>query len=273
MNALTVVKTGSKALWRIGVQHAPEILQGMSIIGFWSAGIIAVKVTPKVMEELRTFEWGTDKERYLGAAKIIGKYYWCPLTLGMLSSFLSVKSLKVNKKRLAAAIAALKISQDAMRDIREESEKTVGEKKTEEIFDKAIINNGKKVASEVEEIESTGLGDQLWIDETFGRKFRISPENMKTAMLNFMQRIWNDECASVGDFYDIINLRVDEIQELMGYNIMDFDEATRTYWEDFMTNSPFIIRAAKDDLSSFMIISWHLPDGSMVEPAYNYNQL
>lgn len=274
MKAIELAKKGLITTKTIIINHGPTILIILGVGGFVMSEIIIARVSPEAKEALDAVEADSKREEIFMKGKIITKYYGIPAAISLLSSLLIFGSNNINRGRIAAALAALKISQKTLDGVREESKKIVGEKKTNEIFEKSVVDRSKEIAYDASEPEPTGLGDQLWVDVTFDKKFRISPENMKSAVNDFKTIIWNNDYASVQDFYDLINLYDKDVESRgiksrLGISKYDFDEFKNTSWDKFKDVDIFTIEACKNDYESYMILSWDHPDHGDINPLFD----
>jgi hypothetical protein len=192
-----------------------------------------------------------------------------PFALALLSSLACGESNKISVSRETAAIAALELSKEAARNMHDGALKIVGEKKTKDIEDRGIIDAANAVTTE--EIESTGLGDQPWVDLATKRKFRIDPENMRQALVKFKTMIWANGYANLNDLYELIHLEPCQAGERLGVNVSSLKSYGINTFDDFLDLDIPRIRGTgdKDTLKSYMVIDWTMPFGeSCLDPGY-----
>lgn len=210
--------------------HKTSIYIGTGIAGMFTAGIIAVKVTPKasmLLEERRCrkheeYNQNTETNPQLTIKdyiQITWKYYLPPIALAGASAGMIVFAHKLDSKENAALAAAYAISESRLKEYTTKTLETVGERKEKEIrsaIDKDRIDQNEVVESEV---IHTGDGEMLCLDAWSGRYFYSDIETLRREAVELSRALINDEEISLNDWYDAIHLDGTKTGELFGWEI------------------------------------------------------
>lgn len=200
----------SKGLMKVGqfvIQHSPEILTGLGVVGFISSTVSAVKATPKALEVLAQKK--EEKGEPLTAKEIVKStwtiYIW-PAIMLILSTICVIAALRIENNRLAAlSLTACKVIEEA--DKFEEATKEVaGESGYSKIKDKIAEKEIKAHPLVEGNVINTGTGNTLYYEPFSNQYLRASRDFIDHGILKFNQILQDYEDANVNDYLDCFNL-------------------------------------------------------------------
>lgn len=204
-------------------KHSPEILIGIGIAGMISTTILAVKATPKALEQInnKKSEERKDKLTAVETVKAAWKPYIPAAITGVVSIACLVGSNSVHAKRNAALATAYQISSTALSDYKEKVIETIGEKKEKTIKDKIAQDKVDKHPVESSNIIVTGTAKTLCYDPQFNQYFSSSIDDIKRAVteLNYRMVSQGEEYVSLNDFYDELGADRMDMGEELGWNV------------------------------------------------------
>jgi hypothetical protein len=204
-------------------RHSPEILTGLGIAGMITAGVLAVKETPKALRliDAKKKEQSVDKLTVKDTVKTTWKCYISPVALAGVSTACLIGSSKVSSRRNAALATAYKISETALTEYREKVIETIGEKKERAIRESVAKDHIEMKPISSSEIYITGGGDTYFYDHTSDRYFTADLERIRRAVNNLNESMINgiDPYVSLNDFYDEIGLRYTLVGNEVGWNV------------------------------------------------------
>lgn len=211
------------------IKHSPEILTGIGITGMITAGILAVKATPKALILIRERKeelYPLDEEDDISLTPIeTVKTCWkcyipaavtCTVSVGCL-----IGASSVNFRRNAALATAYTISETALKEYQEKVVETIGEKKEKDIKDKIAKDKIDKDPVSNKEVIITDKGDVLCYDTLSGRYFKSSMDQLKKAENDLSRQMRDDMYVSLNEFYNEIGLDGIGVGYELGWNIDD----------------------------------------------------
>ena len=215
-----------KGLLRIGKvisKHSPGILTALGVIGMVSAGISAVKNTPKAVDILKKAEEESDEPiTIVKKVKLCWKQYVFPVALAIVSIVAIIFARKIDSGRTAALITACKVSEEASEMLKEETREVVGDKamaKIEENMAKKELQNSPMTDYNV---YSTGKGTTLYYESYSGRYFRANRDFVDRARNVFIAQLQDYDTMSVNNYIECFGLPpIDDVTtgRLLGWNI------------------------------------------------------
>lgn len=216
-------------------EHKTSIYIGTGIAGMLTAGVVAVKVTPKasmLLEERRC----EKHEKYLednttnpqltfkDYIQVTWKYYLPPIALAGASAGLIIFGHKLDTKENAALAAAYALSESRLKEYTEKTVETIGEKKEKEIrnaIDKDRVDKTELIESEV---IHTGDGETLCLDAWSGRYFYSDIEVLRREAVELSRAMLNDNVVTLNDWYDAIHLDGIKIGEDFMWDVDQYKE-------------------------------------------------
>lgn len=204
-------------------KHSPEILTGIGITGMLTAGVLAVKETPKALRliEAKKREQEVDKLTVGETVKTAWKCYISPVVLAGVSTACLIGSSRVSSRRNAALATAYKISETALTEYREKVVETIGEKKEHAIREAIAKDKVDSKPTTDNKVFIVGSGDTLFLDTTCDRYFTADLESIRRAVNNLNERMINgfEPYVSLNDFYSEIGLAYTLVGDEVGWNV------------------------------------------------------
>ena len=204
-------------------KHSPEILMGFGIAGMFTTVVLAVKATPKALEQIeeKKDELGVDELTPVETVKAAWKPYVPAAITGTVATACLIGSNSINAKRNAALATAYQISTKALADYKEKVVETIGEKKEKAIRDKVAQKKVDDVPPASSSVYSTGKGETLHYDPQFEQYFRCNVNAIDMAVNRLNERMVSGqtEYISVNDFYDELGVKRIGMGEQLGWNI------------------------------------------------------
>lgn len=204
-------------------QHASEILAGVGIGGFIFTTVLAVKVTPKVMQKLeqRKGDLGVETLPMKETAKVVVAGYVAPIMTGMLSTACVVSSCAVGNRKNASLMAAYTLSETALKTYQDKVVETLGESKAATIKNEVVSNEISRNPPTKTEVHITEKGNTLCFDRLSGRYFMSDIDKLKK-IENELNRVMRDEdFISLNDFYDEVGLEHVDLGSDLGWRMDD----------------------------------------------------
>lgn len=227
----TVVKGIKSVVWKMVKKHSPEILTALGIVGFTSAAVMAVKVTPKALETVRQdSQKNHDGDRYAytkkEAVKSAWKCYMPAVGVGAVSAACLIFATSTNLRRNAVLAAAYSISESTLRDYQDKTLDAVGAEKEQEIRDAVIKEQIERTPIKADNVPDTEDGETLCYDPWSGRTFKSTPEKILKAANLVSRDLLSKDSVSLNEFYwelgrpstragDMLGWRVDTGRELI----------------------------------------------------------
>lgn len=204
-------------------RHSPEIMTGVGIAGMITAGVLAVKETPKALRliEAKKQEQSVDKLTKVETVKATWKCYVPAVVTAGLSTACLIGSSRVSSRRNAALATAYKISETALTEYREKVLETVGEKKEQAIREAVAKEQIEKNPASSSVVYITGSGETKFYDTASGRYFTADLENIRRAVNDLNERMINgiDTYVSLNDFYSELGLGYVLVGDEVGWNV------------------------------------------------------
>lgn len=220
-------------------KHAPNIFTGLSVIGAISAVVMAIKATPKALEQieeakhlkkddiLRDKKDISEEELEIASKLKPSDYFFAcwktytPTALMLVTCITSAVSANIiMEKRQGILAGALGISQETLREYQKRVIEEVGPKKEQKIRDDVAKRSVKEEYSGAYN-PYANPGEQLFYDGYSGRYFISSMPKVKMAEAKFNNLINDDMFACINRFYDYINCK--ELKHIasgeLGYHI------------------------------------------------------
>ena len=241
---------------KVVIKRSPEILTGIGIAGMISAGILAVRATPKALELIREREDELKVEKLpVGeTVKTTWKCYIPAVSTCILSAACIIGASSVHVKRNAALAAAYKLSEKALIEYKDAVIETIGEKKELEVRDKMAEKRIEKDAVSKTEVIITDKGTSLCYDSISGRYFKSDIETIKRAENVINKQLLSDMYVSLNDFYDEIGLDFTKVGRELGWSV-----------DEGLIEIHFSSQLA-DDGTPCLVVEYYTP------PRYNFDR-
>lgn len=200
-----------KTVQRTVIKHSPEILTAVGIAGMISTTVLAVKATPKALQEIEAAKEKENKEKLtpIETVKVAWKPYIPAIITGVASTACLIGANTVNAKRNAALATALKLSETAFSEYKDKVVEEVGEEKAKVIQEKANTERiNQQVMFHEDGIVHTGDGNTLFFEPISKTVFKSSKVSIREAVnkLNWNMTYGNEPYTALADFYDAIKI-------------------------------------------------------------------
>lgn len=140
----------------------------------------------------------------------IGKVSWkqaiAPAVMMTAGSYGICRSDKKMLDKVATLTTTTTIAETLLSDYREEVKEEVGPEKEEKILSNAYAREIDR--SWIEDLNpiDTGHGDEIFFDYWSGRYFLSNPDFIREKVMDLDDILFSEDEASMGDFYDLIDL-------------------------------------------------------------------
>lgn len=242
---LKLLTTGAKTVALTATKNAPTILTAFGVGGVFTAVFMAIKETPKAVEDIKELERDelhaaaeeahklsengensvvTVKHDIKGRAIIVAKHYWPTALICVTTAGCIIAANSINLKRNAALMAAYQLATMNLADLRDKIVKVDGEKKLTKYTDE--IAKDKMAAAPISEsqIVFTGNGDNLCLDTISGRYFKSDIERIRRAESSINKRLYNEGSIALNEFYDELGLDSIDIGYKLGWRMNTTDD-------------------------------------------------
>lgn len=208
-----------REFWKLAVKftslHTPEILTAVGITGMCTSTILAVKATPKALDEIREKDAKTKTE----VVKAAWKCYIPSAILGVVSASCLIGSNSISTRRNAALMTAYKISETALNEYQEKVIETIGEKKEKTIREEIAKDKIKDTPYSEERLFETKKGESICLDSYSGRYFKTDIESVKQAVNKLNYNLIQHGFVSLNDFYYELGLPSVKLGEDLGWPV------------------------------------------------------
>lgn len=208
-----------KEIWKMAVKftslHTPEILTAVGITGMFTSTVLAVKSTPKALEEIKQKEAKTKTE----IVKAAWKCYIPSAALSFVSAGCLIGSNSISTRRNAALMTAYKLSETALNEYQEKVIETIGKKKEQTIREEIAKEKIKESPYSEERLFDTKKGESICLDSYSGRYFKTDIESVKQAVNKLNYNLIQHQFVSLNDFYYELGLPDVKLGEDLGWPI------------------------------------------------------
>ena len=202
-------------------KHSPEILTGVGIAGMVTAGVFAVRATPKALQLIEK-EKEEKQVNKLTAAETIKATWKCyipsaAIAGGAIACLIGANS--VSLRRNAALATAYALSESSLRDYQKKVVEQIGEKKEQAVRDAVAKDKIDNNPISKQEVIITAKGNTLCYDILSGRYFKSDIDALKKATNELNRRMRSDDYISLNEFYYEIGLEGIGVGYDLGWNI------------------------------------------------------
>lgn len=207
-------------------KNSPYILTGLGCAGVVSTAVMtgkaAVKAHDRIKQEReeleKKYECETIDPDFKTKAKLTWKYFIPPAIMGCSSVACIIGAQSVNTRRHAALASLYTLSEQTLKDYRENVVELVGKNKEEKAYEKVqqdrLISDPPKDGS----IILTGKGKTLFQDSYSGRFFKSDIETLRRIENELNHNIVHQLWVSVNDLYYLIGLEGIKLGEDIGWD-------------------------------------------------------
>lgn len=236
------VKNLAKTFGKSVEKHAPEILTGIGVAGFVTTTVLAVKVTPKALDEIdnerrqrkqdileklpATVDEDVKNEQIMIASKFTPidyvkctwKLYTPVVITGAASIACVLGANHIHLRRHAALVAACTVTEGRFAEYKDKVKEILGDKKEQNVRDEIAKDQIANNPVRDEDIIDTGKGSTLCYDAISGRYFYSDIDEIKRALNLLNHQLLYDESMSLNDLYDFLGLEPNGCGEDFGWN-------------------------------------------------------
>ena len=205
-------------------EHSADILIGTGIAGMIASTVLAVKATPKAMENIeeKKAEKGVTKLTTKETIQAGWKPYIPAFVSGIVGAGCIIAGTGQNKKQQAALAAVYSMSENTLRRYKDEVKKQFGEEKAKEIDKKVVKAKMKErpVIIDTDEsmfVQQTGHGQTLCYDSLSGRYFRSSTNAIDRAVNIINKSLMQEHYITVNEFYNELGISTIGAGSLIGW--------------------------------------------------------
>lgn len=149
--------------------------------------------------------------------KLVGVQFLPPVLVGSTTIAAIIMANRMSAQKAAALAAAYGISQKQLDEYKHKVEEKLGLKKAETIRDE--IQQDRVTENPPREIIIVGNGEVLFFDAYSGRYFKSTVEKVRQAEQAVQREIMDSTTASLGLFYDELNLPQIGMSNDVGWNV------------------------------------------------------
>ena len=203
-------------------KNSSEILMGLGITGFITAGVMVVPATLKTKACVDEKEDELDRElTKMEIVKEAAPHFIPPIGVAVVSTACLIGSHSVDMRRNAALATAYSVTKSSLEEWQNKTEEVVGPEKVAEIRDK--IDDDKLQRNPVcdDNVILTNGGNHLCFDTYTGIYFRSNQVAIKRAE-NIINRVMIDEMSvSLNTFYEELGLPPVRMGDDLGWSMDD----------------------------------------------------
>lgn len=226
MNVNIVTKTTRRVI-KVLNQNSPSILTGLSVAGFITTVVLAVKATPKALEildeEMGSRIHGQETITPLTTKEVIELTWKCyipTVIMGSVSIACIISANSINLKRNAALASLYSITDTALKEYQAKVVEKIGKNKEEQIrgdiaqerLDKNPINDKTVIL--------TGNGDMLCYDSLSGRYFKSDIETIRKVQNDFNAKLIKEMDLTLNELYYDLGLAPIKLGDNMGWMVV-----------------------------------------------------
>ncbi len=200
--------------------HSPEILVGVGIIGMISTIVIAVRATPKAVEQLKEAE--EEKQEKLTpkeTVKAAWKNYVPAAVTGTLSVACIIGANSIHLRQKAAVSAACALAEASLADFKSKAIERIGEKKVKEIADDVAKEKVKENPMSKSQVIVSPKGGTWIFDPWTSSYFQMDIEKLRRAENLINKDMLSQGYVSLNDFYYAIDRPSTKTGNEIGWNI------------------------------------------------------
>lgn len=208
-------------------KNSPYILTGLGCAGVVSTAVMAGKAAVKAHDRIKQereeleekYECETIDPDFKTKAKLTWKYFVPPVVMGTVSIACICGAQTVSSRRHAALASLYTLSEQTLKDYRENVKEIVGKNKEEKAYDK--VQQDRLLADpprKDSQIILTEKGNTLFKDSFSGRFFKSDIEALRKVENELNHLINNQLWVPINDLYSVIGLEPIKLGEDIGWD-------------------------------------------------------
>jgi hypothetical protein len=205
------LKTAQNLLSR----NASDLLLVGGVGCILAGGILAIRQTPKAVQISERMKDETKVEKI----KTIAPLYIPSILLTSVGITQIVCSRNITNNKLAAVATAYTISESAFRTYKEKVRDIVEPEKYEEIKREYATERARRDPVSSKEVIIQSTGDDLIYDNSSGRYFKGSLNEIEKVVNTLNKRMRSDMTITLNEFYSEVGLPLIKTGEFIGWSI------------------------------------------------------
>lgn len=202
MKLNTIIKPIRKFI----LDNSSQILTGLEITGYITAGVMMIPATQKATKAIEEKEY--DERRELTRSekiKIAAPYYIPAGIVAAGATGAAIGRLVKDQRKQAALATACSIAETSYKDLKEKTKEIVGEETYKQIEEKVVE---EKITQAVDEssVEITGFGNDLFYEYESGRIYRCSKDIVMNAVGPLNEKLYSYNEVDLNEYYAAIGL-------------------------------------------------------------------
>ena len=203
-------------------KHEPELLMSVGIVGLIFSTGWAIFGTYKSIKAVQKYkaEKNIDKVTAKEVFKLTWKYYIPVILVTAGSVPCIIAGNRISNKRMAALTTAYTVSQTALQEFKDATKEVVGEKKADQIQDKA---NEKRVnrTYDSSKILLTGEGNNLFYEPLSARYFRSTWNAVQKACNELNSEVLSGTLGyiSLNEWFTRLGLKETDAGDILGWEL------------------------------------------------------
>lgn len=228
-------------------KNATTILSSVGAVGVVATAVLAVKATPKALQNLEIAKEEKGEELTNFEKVIVAGPTYIPAVLVGVSTIACIFGAdRMNKRKQAALMSAYTMLNSAYSEYKNKVNELYGDDANRTI-QQAIAND------KYEEQEQPADGKQLFYDEYSQTFFRAKPETILRAQYEINKEVQVNFYATLNEYFDIVGLPKTDYGDELGWSSAQLYDYYWSDWVEFWHES-----AETEDGTEYHII--HITD-------------
>lgn len=201
---------------KLAIDNSPTILTSLGVVGAVSTALLAGKASfeaadiirlKEAKDETRGIHIDDPREILKQRFQLVWKLYVPAVTMGAASVACIIGANQIGNRRAAGLAAALSISEKIGVEYRNKVIEKIGAKKEELVRADIIQDRVNRANWEDDSIEIHGIQQgEICYDKYSGQYVWNTEEGLRSAVNDLNRIVIQQGYATVGDFYDILNM-------------------------------------------------------------------
>lgn len=210
MDAKSILRAAQK----FTIDNSPAILTGIGVAGTITTAILVGRASYSAALKIKV-----ESPRVLDkreSVQLVYKEFIPAALVGTVTILAIVGANHVSSKRAAALAAAFKISEQMADEYRQKTVEKLGKKAEEEM--RSELAKDRMDRTPGREVIILGEGKTMFFDEMSGRYFESTRQRIDSAVNQINYQLNQTFCASLTEFYDLLDLPKCEFSDELGWN-------------------------------------------------------
>lgn len=224
---LSSVKSLIKSGYDILKSNSSTVLTAMAVVGTISSVVMAIKATPKAMEDMMYDRMDRSeklknpedvKTTISDYVRVCWKTYLPTAVMTSVSVACIISAQTINLKRNAALMALYSTAAGSLKEYKDKTAELLGESKLTKIREDIDKDHIEENPVTDRTVYSTGYGEYLCFDTMSGRYFKHSIEGVRKCVNDLNAAILNNGYVTLNEFYYTLGLDGIKMGDEMGWN-------------------------------------------------------